>query len=95
MLAGVVSSDYEPALLPGEQVERMDIHLRGGLRYRAAIRKLEALAEQANRYEALRMKTRCFTAVDERGGWILVRAGVSSEPERTGGMVHQPRIGRD
>lgn len=86
MLAGVVSSDYEPALLPGEQVrERMDIHLRGGPEViRAAIRKLEALAEQANRYEALRIGNPVFLRLltsEADGFWYarVFRASLSGQ----------------
>lgn len=57
MLAGVVGSDYDPILRVEDVVaEKIGIHLRGEPELlRQAIRRLEALATQANRYEALRV----------------------------------------
>lgn len=82
MLAGVVSSDYEPVLQSGERIrERIEVHLRGGPEVmRAAIRKLEALAEQANRYEALRIGNPVFLRLltsEADGFWQARVFGVS------------------
>lgn len=57
MLAGVVSSDYEPTPKSDEIVrEQLEIHLRGDPEVlRQAVRQLESLVAAANRYDALRV----------------------------------------
>lgn len=65
MLAGVISSDYDPVLTTDDVVrEQILIHLRGELQVlRQAVRQLEALVAQANRYEVLRVGNPVFLRV--------------------------------
>lgn len=62
MLEGVISSDYNPVPTSGDVVsEQIRIHLRDEMQVlRLAVRQLEALAAQANRYEALRVGNPVF-----------------------------------
>ena len=62
MLAGVLSSDYDPVpQTSGTVNEQLRIHLRGDHQIlRQAVRQLEALVAQANRYEALRVGNPVF-----------------------------------
>lgn len=77
MLAGVISTDYDPIPQTGDFVrEQLRIHLRGELPIlRQAVRQLEALVVQANRYEALRVGNPVFLRLltNEADGYWYAR----------------------
>lgn len=77
MLAGVISTDYDPVPQTGDLVrEQLRVHMGGELEtLRQAVRQLEALVGQANRYENLRVGNPVFLRLltNEADGYWYAR----------------------